>query len=333
MDESMPELKFAGFLEKHRDRLRLYWRRYWFVLRNNALLYYLTRDCSTPRGKINIHEVQAVRELNSVSRDNVFEIVLEQGKILQLAAPSAEIRTLWIQLLWKCMQLPGPDRKCSAISWHDIPQLMEKAARLSLSGDDSQSVGSGVNNHGLMLRSKSLQGFSSVISFIRPSYRCSTHAASETSSDEDFQTNRDSLDSGLSDSSTKFIVDDGEAQQAAPASTPVVPPVSIPAVPQYTALTSMSNVRPTSVLNVRPEFSRQPQLKDDRPDSLLEGPADEPLYDVPRPCNGKGDDHLDSLLNGPADEPLYDVPRQYNDIADNGLGSSCNTDVCPENTS
>uniref|UniRef100_A0A8C4NKQ1 PH domain-containing protein n=1 Tax=Eptatretus burgeri TaxID=7764 RepID=A0A8C4NKQ1_EPTBU len=333
MDEATPQLKFAGFLEKHRDRLRLYWRRYWFVLRNDALLYYLMRDSSTPRGKINIHEVQGVRELNSVSRENVFEIVLEHGKILQLAAPSAEIRSLWIQLLWKCMQLPRPDRKYSAISWHDIPQLMERAARLSHIVDDTQSVVLGVSNQRHMLRSKSLQGFSNVLSFIRPNYRCSSRTASDSSSDEDFQTNRDSLDSGLSDSSTKFLVDEGEAQHAAPASTPVVPPASTPAVPQYTAQTSTSNVLATSVPNVQPAFSRQPQLKDDRPDSLLEGPANEPLYDVPRRSNDITDDHPASLLKGPVDEPLYDVPRQYNDKADSGLGSSSNTNVCPENTS
>uniref|UniRef100_A0A8C4NGY7 PH domain-containing protein n=1 Tax=Eptatretus burgeri TaxID=7764 RepID=A0A8C4NGY7_EPTBU len=234
---------------------RLYWRRYWFVLRNDALLYYLMRDSSTPRGKINIHEVQGVRELNSVSRENVFEIVLEHGKILQLAAPSAEIRSLWIQLLWKCMQLPRPDRKYSAISWHDIPQLMERAARLSHIVDDTQSVVLGVSNQRHMLRSKSLQGFSNVLSFIRPNYRCSSRTASDSSSD------------------------------------------------------------------------------DDRPDSLLEGPANEPLYDVPRRSNDITDDHPASLLKGPVDEPLYDVPRQYNDKADSGLGSSSNTNVCPENTS
>nr|XP_032817085.1 uncharacterized protein LOC116946209 isoform X1 [Petromyzon marinus] len=127
---SLPDLHLEGFLEKQREKLRFHWRRYWFVLRNSSLCYYPSRGSPMPRGRVDVHSVQSVRELNTVNREHVFQVVLSSGKVIILAAASGEQRSVWIQFLWKCMQLPGPGRSVSACAWHDIPELLEKATRL-----------------------------------------------------------------------------------------------------------------------------------------------------------------------------------------------------------
>ncbi|KAM7146310.1 uncharacterized protein RBU57_014873 isoform 1-T1 [Macrochelys suwanniensis] len=52
---------------------------------------------------------------------------MANGKKKLLSAESADLRTAWIEILWKSMQLPGPGREESACTWHDVPSLMERA--------------------------------------------------------------------------------------------------------------------------------------------------------------------------------------------------------------
>ncbi|XP_061425861.1 differentially expressed in FDCP 6-like isoform X2 [Lethenteron reissneri] len=115
---SLPDLHLEGYLEKQREKLRFHWRRYWFVLRNSSLCYYPSRDSPMPRGRVDVHSVQSVRELNTLNREHVFQVVLSSGKVIILAAASGEQRAVWIQFLWKCMQLPGPGRSVSACAWY-----------------------------------------------------------------------------------------------------------------------------------------------------------------------------------------------------------------------
>ncbi|XP_059804222.1 uncharacterized protein LOC132379909 isoform X5 [Hypanus sabinus] len=74
--------------------------------------------------------VQSVREKEDRNHEYLFEIVMKNGKKKVLAAESSDLRAVWMEFLWKAMQLPGPGKKNSACTWHDIPHLIQRAASL-----------------------------------------------------------------------------------------------------------------------------------------------------------------------------------------------------------
>ncbi|CAM9646925.1 unnamed protein product [Lampetra fluviatilis] len=56
-DETM-----EGWLEKRRDKFSFLWRRYWFQLKGGKLCYFKSRDCTTPRGVINVNKAAGSNE-------------------------------------------------------------------------------------------------------------------------------------------------------------------------------------------------------------------------------------------------------------------------------
>ncbi|XP_060700417.1 uncharacterized protein LOC132827740 [Hemiscyllium ocellatum] len=137
-DENVKDLIFEGYLKKRKDKMKFAWAKYWFKLQNTTLFFYTEKDCEAChlRGQYYIHTVQSVRELKATNREYPFEIVMKNGKRKLLAAGRSDLRTIWMEFLWKAMQLPGPGKKNSACTWHDIPCLMERAA--SLYGDTNK---------------------------------------------------------------------------------------------------------------------------------------------------------------------------------------------------
>lgn len=135
------DLVFEGFLKKRKDRMKLTWSTYWFRLQNTTLFFYTKKklDASHLRGQYYIYMVQSVREVKA-DRQYLFEITMKNGKKKLLSAETEELRALWMKLLWKAMQLPGPGRTQSACTWHDIPDLMEKAARSTQRSSDEDSA-------------------------------------------------------------------------------------------------------------------------------------------------------------------------------------------------
>ncbi|XP_030064268.1 uncharacterized protein LOC115473449 isoform X1 [Microcaecilia unicolor] len=123
------DLLFEGFLKKRKDKMRFAWPKYWFRLQNKTLFFYTEKstDPSYLRGQYYIYMVQSVREMKATDNEYTFEITMNNGKKKLLAAESAKLRAVWIQFLWKSMQLPGPGRKNSACTWHDIPSLLQTA--------------------------------------------------------------------------------------------------------------------------------------------------------------------------------------------------------------
>nr|XP_033817495.1 uncharacterized protein LOC117368198 isoform X2 [Geotrypetes seraphini] len=122
------DLMFEGFLKKRKDTM-FAWAKYWFRLQNTTLFFYKEKstDPSYLRGQYYIYMVQSVREMKAAEKEYTFEITMKNGKKKLLAAESSELRAVWIQFLWKSMQLPGPGRKDSACTWHDIPSLLQTA--------------------------------------------------------------------------------------------------------------------------------------------------------------------------------------------------------------
>ncbi|XP_033894630.2 uncharacterized protein LOC117423235 isoform X3 [Acipenser ruthenus] len=137
------DLVFEGFLKKRKDRMKLTWSTYWFRLQNTTLFFYTKKkvDASHLRGQYYIHTVQSVREVKA-DRQYLFEITMKNGKKKLLSAETEELRALWMKFLWKAMQLPGPGRIQSACTWHDIPDLMQKAAQSTQSSSDEDRLSS-----------------------------------------------------------------------------------------------------------------------------------------------------------------------------------------------
>ncbi|XP_041073070.1 uncharacterized protein LOC121293802 isoform X3 [Carcharodon carcharias] len=104
--ENGKDLVFEGYLKKRKDKM-----------------------CHL-RGQYYIYMVQSVREIKATNHEYPFEIVMKNGKRKLLAAERSDLRAVWMEFLWKAMQLPGPGKKNSACTWHDIPCLIERAASL-----------------------------------------------------------------------------------------------------------------------------------------------------------------------------------------------------------
>ncbi|XP_066560321.1 uncharacterized protein LOC136749721 isoform X2 [Amia ocellicauda] len=136
------ELVFESFLKKRKDKLRLKWATYWFRLQNSTLFFYTKKHGSAShlRGQYYIYTVQSVREVKTDdSKQFMFEITMKNGKKKLLAAATEELRSVWVSLLWKAMQLPGPGRTDSACIWHDVADLTVRG-RLSTHSSDSDST-------------------------------------------------------------------------------------------------------------------------------------------------------------------------------------------------
>ncbi|XP_041073067.1 uncharacterized protein LOC121293802 isoform X1 [Carcharodon carcharias] len=130
--ENGKDLVFEGYLKKRKDKMRFAWAKYWFRLQNTTLFFYTEKDCESChlRGQYYIYMVQSVREIKATNHEYPFEIVMKNGKRKLLAAERSDLRAVWMEFLWKAMQLPGPGKKNSACTWHDIPCLIERAASL-----------------------------------------------------------------------------------------------------------------------------------------------------------------------------------------------------------
>ncbi|KAH1183077.1 hypothetical protein KIL84_004569 [Mauremys mutica] len=123
------DLIFESFLKKRKDKMKFTWVKYWFRLHNTTLYFFTKKhgDALRLHGHYSMYIVQSVREVQAVKADYPFEITMTNGKKKLLSAESADLRTAWIEILWKSMQLPGPGREQSACTWHDVPTLMERA--------------------------------------------------------------------------------------------------------------------------------------------------------------------------------------------------------------
>ncbi|XP_005993809.1 uncharacterized protein LOC102357877 isoform X2 [Latimeria chalumnae] len=139
MDAKQRDLVFESFLKKRKDKMKFTWATYWFRLQNATLFFYTKKhgNMSSLRGQYYIHTFQSVREKKATDDEYPFEITMKNGKRKLLSAASSELRAVWIEFLWKAMQLPGPGRKQTACTWHDIPDLMQKAG-VSANTDDSE---------------------------------------------------------------------------------------------------------------------------------------------------------------------------------------------------
>ncbi|XP_069511074.1 uncharacterized protein [Ambystoma mexicanum] len=106
------DLLFESFLKKRKDTMIFTWSKYWFRLRNTTLSFYTGKqaDESCLRGKYYIY----------------------------LSADSAELRAIWIEFLWKSMQLPNPGRNNSSCTWHDVPSLEQRAEAVGLNRNESK---------------------------------------------------------------------------------------------------------------------------------------------------------------------------------------------------
>ncbi|XP_069511069.1 uncharacterized protein [Ambystoma mexicanum] len=135
------DLLFESFLKKRKDTMIFTWSKYWFRLRNTTLSFYTGKqaDESCLRGKYYIYlQVQSVREVGSTDSNHTFEIVMKNGKRKLLSADSAELRAIWIEFLWKSMQLPNPGRNNSSCTWHDVPSLEQRAEAVGLNRNESK---------------------------------------------------------------------------------------------------------------------------------------------------------------------------------------------------
>ncbi|XP_069809492.1 uncharacterized protein [Dendropsophus ebraccatus] len=140
MEPARHNLLFEGFLRKRKDTMKFTWAKYWFRLQNTTLYFYTKRDPQPAylRGQYYMYSVQSVRSVTSPDGDFSFEIVLKNGKRKLLSAESEDLRDVWIKLLWKSMQLPGPGHPNSSCTWYDVPELIQRG--LSLSQDDSDCI-------------------------------------------------------------------------------------------------------------------------------------------------------------------------------------------------
>ncbi|XP_069785923.1 uncharacterized protein [Narcine bancroftii] len=132
-EDNVKDLIFEGYLKKRKDKMKFAWTKYWFRLQNTTLFFFTNKQCEAChlRGQYYIYMVQSVRELKDMTHEYPFEIVMKNGKRKLLAAESSDLRAVWMEFLWKAMQLPGPGKKNSACTWHDIPHLIQRAASVS----------------------------------------------------------------------------------------------------------------------------------------------------------------------------------------------------------
>ncbi|OCT60854.1 uncharacterized protein LOC108702863 [Xenopus laevis] len=128
MESVKENLCFTGFLRKRKDTMKFTWAKYWFKLQNTTLYFYTRREAhdSSLRGQYYMGNVQSVRRVSVTDVEYPFEIVMKNGKRKILAADTADLRDVWMQFLWKSMQLPGPGRHNSSCTWYDIPSLVER---------------------------------------------------------------------------------------------------------------------------------------------------------------------------------------------------------------
>ncbi|XP_067860574.1 uncharacterized protein [Heptranchias perlo] len=131
-DENVKDLVFEGYLKKRKDKMRFAWAKYWFRLQNTTLFFFTEKGSETChlRGQYYIYTVQSVRETKATNHEYPFEIVMKNGKRKLLSAATSDLRAVWMEFLWKAMQLPGPGKKNSACTWHDIPCLIQRAESL-----------------------------------------------------------------------------------------------------------------------------------------------------------------------------------------------------------
>ncbi|XP_053563511.1 uncharacterized protein LOC128653928 isoform X3 [Bombina bombina] len=97
MDPVIDDLIFESFLEKRKDTRKSIWAKYWFRLQNTTLYFYTKQEAN-------------------------------------LSADSVALRDVWVKILWKAMQLPGPGRKNSSCTWFDIPDLVNTVQANSKNG-------------------------------------------------------------------------------------------------------------------------------------------------------------------------------------------------------
>ncbi|XP_062886720.1 uncharacterized protein LOC134336427 isoform X1 [Mobula hypostoma] len=131
-EENGKDLIFEGYLKKQKDKMKFAWAKYWFRLQNTTLFFFTNKQCEAChlRGQYYIYMVQSVRKKEDRNHEYIFEMVMKNGKRKVLAAESSDLRAVWMEFLWKAMQLPGPGKKNSACTWHDIPHLIQRAASL-----------------------------------------------------------------------------------------------------------------------------------------------------------------------------------------------------------
>ncbi|KAM3920900.1 uncharacterized protein RB166_010394, partial [Leptodactylus fuscus] len=134
MDPVQQDLLFEGFLKKRKDTMKFAWAKYWFKLQNTTLYFYTKREARPEylRGQYYMYYVQSVRSVTSPDGDFTFEIVMKNGKKKLLSAESEDLRDVWIKLLWKSMQLPGPGRPSSSCTWYDVPELLHRGHSVPL---------------------------------------------------------------------------------------------------------------------------------------------------------------------------------------------------------
>ncbi|XP_068120710.1 uncharacterized protein [Hyperolius riggenbachi] len=139
LDPVKENLFFESFLLKRKDTMKFNWSKYWFKLQNTTLYFYTSRESqqTSLRGQYYMSSVQSVRSLDSPDGGFTFEIVMKNGKRKLLCAETEDLRDVWIKLLWKSMQLPGPGRHSSSCTWYDIPEIIQRVS-ISSSSDNSQ---------------------------------------------------------------------------------------------------------------------------------------------------------------------------------------------------
>ncbi|XP_053563518.1 uncharacterized protein LOC128653928 isoform X4 [Bombina bombina] len=137
MDPVIDDLIFESFLEKRKDTRKSIWAKYWFRLQNTTLYFYTKQEAnlSCLRGQYYIYLVQSVRVVACIDDKKFnFEITMQNGKKKVLSADSVALRDVWVKILWKAMQLPGPGRKNSSCTWFDIPDLVNTVQANSKNG-------------------------------------------------------------------------------------------------------------------------------------------------------------------------------------------------------
>ncbi|XP_051888955.1 protein outspread [Pristis pectinata] len=198
-EDNGKDLIFEGYLKKQKDKMKFAWAKYWFRLQNTTLFFFTDKQCEAChlRGQYYIYMVQSVREMKDKNREYPFEIVMKNGKRKLLAAESSDLRAVWMEFLWKAMQLPGPGKKNSACTWHDIPHLIQRAASLcqdktkredsmgSLSSTDTQSEGYTLDTLHLTSTVASRETLSPSPDFLDESYNmCSSNVTSSSEGGE-----------------------------------------------------------------------------------------------------------------------------------------------------
>ncbi|XP_069511073.1 uncharacterized protein [Ambystoma mexicanum] len=115
------DLLFESFLKKRKDTMIFTWSKYWFRLRNTTLSFYTGKQAD-----------EVIRLFLS------FQSCLRGKYYIYLSADSAELRAIWIEFLWKSMQLPNPGRNNSSCTWHDVPSLEQRAEAVGLNRNESK---------------------------------------------------------------------------------------------------------------------------------------------------------------------------------------------------